>query len=153
VVVAGDGASVAAVVVVRGFKLVTEAICAGAVLDVSLLLQHLLSELVLELEQHSLLFDLLLGVFLDIEQHEVLSDLLPLVFDDDEAVLYELAVVFVAVGVVQAFVAAVRLLVRASKLVIGENMRKAFSNIDMFCLLISSSVEPKGNMLPSEVWK
>ncbi len=47
----------------------------------------------------------------------------------------------------------VRLLVRASKLAIGENMRRVFSNMDMFCLLISSNVVPKGKMLPNVVWK
>lgn len=46
-----------------------------------------------------------------------------------------------------------RLFVRASKLAMGENMRSVFSNMDMFCLLISSSVVPKGKMLPSVVWK
>lgn len=32
----------------------------------------------------------------------------------------------------------------------GENIRMVFSNIARFCLLISSKVEPKGNILPSE---
>lgn len=150
----------------RGFRFVTDAVCCceAAVLVLELVADVFESDfLLLVVEQEPVeQDDLLLPV---VEQHVLLGDvvevddvvdavfvlgadhmfeLLPVVFVFDV-----LAVEFVDVKGVRPL----RLFVKVSKLAIGENMRRVFSNIDMFCLLISSSVVPKGKMLPNVVWK
>ena len=162
----------------RGFRLVTEAMGCALVsvflllFDVTLLLdvvlvvqqddalslfESLFDDLLVQQEDasfvsfaHELVIDVWLVVFVD-----AVSDVavfVVVVFD--EGVVF---VVFVDEGVVFVVVPngdmVVKLFVKASKLAMGENIRKVFSNMDMFCLLISSSVVPKGKMLPKVVWK
>ena len=96
-------------------------------------------------------------VFLFVAQQVVAGSLL-VVLAVDVAAAVSVVAVLLPTGLAQAVIglkaaALVMLLVSVSMLDIGENMRRVFSNIDMFCLLISSSVVPKGKMLPRVVWK
>ena len=137
----------------RGFRFVTEAPCCPLRLSFALIAQLLDDVVVLE--------DSFVAV--DVVFDDVLPDLF-VAQHEDAAVQHESVdgvwLVFVVQQVELVFesVDAIRSPSPKLKVESGENMRNVFSNMLIFCLLSSSSVEPKGNiepkvfLKPSRIW-